>query len=71
MQVTAINKKYQSLVNRFIKADAKYNEIVDATDDNGGLKQERAYEKANDLLDELPKRERANISKVIDIAGYF
>lgn len=68
--VTPVNKKYQSLVNRFIKADTKYNSIVDKTDDNGGLAQEKAYDKACELFEQLPKRERLNLSKHVDIRGY-
>lgn len=62
----AINKKYQKLVDRFLKADAAYNAIVDATEDNGGAKQERAYEKAQELYSQLPKREQKNLK----IIGY-
>ncbi len=70
IQVTAINPKYQSTVNRFILWDSKYSAIVDATEDNGGAKQENAYDKALTIWLELPKREQKNISKTIDIAGY-
>lgn len=68
--ITAINKKYQVRINRFIKADIKYDAIVDSTDDNGGLKQERAYDKAAELFHDLPKREQKNLSKHMDISGY-
>ena len=59
--ITAINKKYQTTINKFIKAEAKYSKIVADTGDNGGLKQERAYERAYELFDSLPKREQKNL----------
>lgn len=62
----AINPKYQSIVNKFLKADQKYNDIVDQTEDNGGIKQERAYDRAYELFHSLPKREQKNLS----ITGY-
>jgi len=71
IQIRAINPKYQSQVNRFIKHNARYSQIVDETDDNGGAKQQRAYDNGCNALDGLPKRELANIRKKIDITGYF
>lgn len=68
--VKAINKKHQSTVNRFIKANARYDQIVDETEDNGGMKQERAYDKAYELFHELPAREQKNIARTINCIGY-
>ncbi len=68
--VVAINKKYQSAINRFIKWNSKYEHLVDTTEDNGGLAQERAYDKASELFNELPKREQKNLAKHIDTIGY-
>lgn len=65
-QVTAIDSKYQSLVNRFLKADSKYDKIVNETDNEGGLKQEMAYEVAYELYHQLPKREQENLQ----VEGY-
>ena len=69
--VTAINKKHQAAVNRYIKAITKYNSIVDAMDSEDDHRsfarleraEERAYDKAYDIWCELPKRERMNITK--------
>lgn len=60
----SVKEKNQKLLNRFLKADEKYNSIVDSTEDNGGMKQERAYTKANDLFLELPKYERKNLGEL-------
>ena len=68
--IIAINKKHQAAVNRFISWAAKYDLIVDQTDDSGSLKQERAFDKACDYWNELPKREQKNISKQIETSGY-
>lgn len=68
--IQAINPKYQSIINRFIRWDRKYQHIVDTTDDNGGLAQERAYNKAYELFNDLPKREQKNLSKHFPTIGY-
>jgi len=70
MSVTAINPTHQNVVNRFIKADAGYSQIVADTDDNGGIKQERAYDRAYNLFHRLPKREQKNLSKFMSTVGY-
>ncbi|OES24038.1 hypothetical protein [Alteromonas macleodii] len=68
--ITAINPKYQTTVDRFVKWDIRYNAIVDATEDNGGTKQASAYEKAYNAFHSLPKREQQNITKKRDTNGY-
>lgn len=68
--IVAINKKHQTTVNRFIDWDIKYSRIVDDTEDNGGRKQESAYNRAFELFHSLPKREQANLGKHFDTAGY-
>lgn len=63
MKIQAISKKYQAVVNRFADWNAKYDAIVSETQDEGGNKQQRAYDKASENWHELPKREQANIVK--------
>lgn len=70
MTIVAINKKHQALINRFIKWDAKYNAIVNASDGDEGRAGEKAYNKAADIWHALPKREQANINKTTDTIGY-
>lgn len=65
MEVIAINPKHQKLVNKFLKANAKYDELVNlGTEDTP--KGDKAYEKASAFYLELPKREQANLK----IEGY-
>jgi len=72
--ITAINKKHQSKVNRACAWLIKYNSFNnqrDIADGNGDDKMYRKYDRlcANSfdkylwILDELPKREKANIEK--------
>ena len=68
--VVALNKKWQATVNRFIKWDKKYNDLVNLDDDKNDRKQENAFNKAAENFNELPKREVRNISKHICIFGY-
>ena len=68
--VIAINPIYQKIVNRFIKWDTRYSEIVSATDDNGGRKQEAAYDKAADAWYLLTARERVHLAKHYHVVGY-
>ena len=74
--VTAINKKHQATVNRFVKADAKYDALVDkhAAADNETQRAADAeadiFNTAFEIIRDLPKREVANIAKTIDISGY-
>jgi hypothetical protein len=74
--ITAINKKHQALVTRASKWLAKYNEANDLrnnADDNGDdfayVKADKLCEKTyNNYLEiasELPKREVANIEKIL------
>jgi polyhydroxyalkanoate synthesis regulator phasin len=71
-ECVAINPKWQGTINKFIRADEKYSRIVDETGDDGGLRQERAYDTAYELLQSLPKRERnrLNSSYLISVWGY-
>ncbi|PHS22014.1 MAG: hypothetical protein COA84_14120 [Robiginitomaculum sp.] len=66
--ITAINPKYQALINRFIKWDKRYSDIVDATQDSMSAPQANAYEKAACIFVDLPKREQKNIQR--QITGY-
>lgn len=68
--VLAINSKHQKTVNKFLSWNAKYDAIVDATEDNGGRKQENAYNKASEFFSELPKREQKNLARFVDTVGY-
>lgn len=68
--IIAINPKYQATINKFIMWNAKYDEVVQATDDNGGRKQENAYDKAKSYLEALPARERKNLAKRVCLTGY-
>jgi len=61
MSCTAINSKHQTAVNRFIKAANHYSRMVETCD--GSAKEEKAYNRASNYWDALPKREQANISK--------
>lgn len=63
---TAINPKYQKIVNRFIAANWKYDEMVDAgTEDS--IAGDKAYNKASELISYLPKREQENLN----VIGYL
>jgi UDP-3-O-[3-hydroxymyristoyl] glucosamine N-acyltransferase len=76
--ITPINKKYNSIVKRFIKADLLHNQAVNAQDVCENDKQiranerlqERTYNKAVDLFVMLPKREQHNIGRFICVWGY-
>jgi hypothetical protein len=74
--ITAINKKHQALVTRASKWLAKYNEANDLrneADDSGDDKAfkkaealcEQSFNKYLEIASELPKRELANIEKIL------
>lgn len=71
MAITAINKKYQRLVNKAYKFNRKYHSFVDLdgtfdTDREQAAndrKQANAYEQEQEALAELPKREINNFNK--------
>lgn len=65
----AFNSKWQATVNRFVKADIKYDGIVDANDAadrDGSPQQSSAYDRASELFHELPKREQQKLN----VTGY-
>jgi hypothetical protein len=67
----AVNKKYQSTVNRFLAWNFKYDQLVNQELDET-RKGEHAYEKAFELYHELTKREQANICKTFnEIKGCY
>ncbi len=77
ISVNAINKKYQSIVNRAVKHHIKYDHFNDCRDVCDGYDEEKMYNKYDykcestynkylELLDELPSREVKNIKKVVD-----
>lgn len=68
--IKAINPKYQTTISRFVKWDATYNEIVSITENGNGPEQQRAYERAAYYFGILPKRERTNIARHMDVTGY-
>ena len=59
--ITAINKKYQGAVNRAYKHYRKYHELVNA--ESCEDKQSAAFDKYEDILGDLPKRERDNFDR--------
>lgn len=67
MKVIAINKKYQSTVNRFIAWNDKHDQAVNEENEK---KAEKTYDKACELFRLLPKREQMNIMKS-GINGYY
>ena len=67
MNVVAINKKYQSTVNRFITWNNKHDQAVNEENEK---KAEKTYDKAYELFHLLPKREQMNIMKS-GITGYY
>jgi hypothetical protein len=69
IEVVAINPKYQSAINRLVAWDVKYNADIDANDGEETSKGLNAFEKACDIVSELPKREQLNIRKA-GIEGY-
>lgn len=65
MSIIAINPKHQKLVDKFLKANAKYDVLVNlGTEDSKAG--DNAYNKAQEFYLELPKREQANLK----IEGY-
>ena len=77
ISVTAINKKYQSIVNRAVKHHIKYDHFNDCRDVCDGYEDEKmynkydrkceiAYNKYLELLDELPSREVKNIETIVN-----
>lgn len=65
LKVEAINKKHQRTVNVFVRANAKYDTLVNQEKEETAAGY-NAYEKALDAWEELPKREQDNICKHID-----
>jgi hypothetical protein len=72
MTITAINKKYQSALNKAYKAYRKYYALVDLENDvepcsramdSLMLKQERAFDQYLEIFDNLPARERVSFAK--------
>lgn len=71
MTISAINAKYKSKVNKAYKAIRNYQEIVNLQGncDNEkeelklATKEEKAFNKYSELLEELPKREIDNLQK--------
>jgi hypothetical protein len=75
MTIQAINPKHQGKVNKVVKALIKYNSANDSRDriydlDNCEKEMNKAnricenlFDKYLTLVDELPKREKANIEK--------
>ncbi len=61
----AINPKYQTKVNAFVRWNEKYDALVDSSKEESKAG-DNAYEKAKDNWDLLPKREQANIAKHIE-----
>ena len=69
--LTAINKKYASLVNRVYINVRKYQELVNLEDtcetekerNKNITKQDKAFNKYSELLEDLPKREIDNLQK--------
>jgi hypothetical protein len=69
--IIAIHPRHQKAVDRFVKADARYDAIVaknHAVGKDSSLAQENAYDKAAHIFDNLPIREQQNICKTIQ--GY-
>lgn len=77
ISVTAINKKYQSIVNRAVKHHIKYDHFNDCRDVCDGYEDEKmynkydrkceiAYNKYLELLDELPSREVKNLETIVN-----
>lgn len=62
--IQAITKKHQKNVNAFVKYNAKYDALVDDGRDET-TQAANSYEKALDAWCDLPKREQANIIKLI------
>lgn len=76
MQITAINKKNQALVNKAVKWLVKHNEanclrdIADSTDDNelfiyADKLCQKTFDSYLEITAELPKREIAQIEKIL------
>jgi hypothetical protein len=76
MTIIAVNKVYQSKVNRAIKWNDKYdalNRLREVADGDGDEKLERkldkqcsnAYDNYLDIVYDLPKREQNNIDKFL------
>lgn len=66
MLVKAINSKHQKTINSFLQWDRKYDNAVNENNrlnKDNSPKQCRAYSKAYDLWEQLPKREQQNIIK--------
>ena len=74
MSITAINPKYQSLVNRAVNWLTKYNELDNqrnVADSNGDdrlyakldKKCQNAFDKYLECAEELPSREQSQIEK--------
>ena len=80
LQIQAINKDYQTLINKWIERQNKYNEIVNVISQKQDLEQSTATLQRNEeyiystiinIEDELPKRELENAKKeFIKFFGY-
>lgn len=68
-QIIAINKKYQSLINKCYRNYRKYHELVN--NESSEQKQADKFDIYLECLDELPKREQVNFNKQhFNIHGY-
>jgi hypothetical protein len=74
--IIAINKTYQSKINRALKIWLRYDSLNDQRDIADGNGDEKSYKKFDrscqstfdkylDIIDQLPKRERLNFEKAI------
>lgn len=80
LQIQAINKDYQTLINKWIERQNKYNEIVNVISQKQDIGQstttlekneEYIYSTIINIEDELPKRELENAKKeFIKFFGY-
>jgi hypothetical protein len=80
MSIKAINKKYQSAINKAYKAYREYYRLVDLDDSfelyskelrKNELKQELVFDKHLEYLAEMPQREQINFVKMhTKIHGY-
>ena len=73
--IKSINAKHQKTVSKFIKADRQYSARIDQLhsqdiDDSEDLLASKFYSNVSHYFSMLPAREKANIAKTIDTAGY-
>lgn len=67
--IKSINSKHQATVDKFVKFDTKYNQLVDEGKEES-KQGDNVYEKACELFSSLPKTEQNNL-KSNGILGYF